>query len=139
MLESVQFLLESLRPWDWAWLAVSLALVTISDRAFHRRRGFDTSLMLIGSSALLAEHVFWDLFMLLVIKYQEAHPTSAFANLFYPGDASAPWTSVVALILLAISLLWLVGALVCLLRVTRTHLTNRSSEPLAAPMPRTDL
>jgi hypothetical protein len=127
MLDSVQFILEALRPWDWAWLAISLVLVTISAKAFHRRRGLDTWLLLIGSSALLAEHVFWDLFMLLVVNYQAAHPTSAFASVFYPGDASAPWTSVVALTLLSISLLWLVGALVYLLRMRRTRLTNRCS------------
>ena len=135
MLESVQFLVTSLRPSDWAWLAVSLVLVTVSALAFRHRRGLDTSLLLIGSSALLAEHVFWDLFMVLVSYYDLAQPTSAFASLFYPGDASAPWTSVVAMTLLAISLLWPVGALIYLVRMARTHLTMRWSERRTAPKP----
>ena len=135
MLESVQFLVTSLRPSDWAWLAVSLVLVTISTRVFRRRRGLDTSLLLIGSSALLAEHAFWDLFMVLVSYYHLAQPASAFASLFYPGDSSAPWTSAVAMTLLAISLLWPVGALIYLVRMVRTHLTMRWSERRTAVRP----
>jgi hypothetical protein len=136
MLEAVRVFLDLSGPSDWAWLAVSVAIFVLSVVAFRRRHCIDTLLLLIGSSAFLAKHLFWDVFMLFLLGYCE-HSDSAFVQIFYPGcHASAQWTSNLAVTLLGISLLFPIGVVVFLVNATRTHLTRRWSERLAASAPR---
>ena len=128
MHESVTLFLEMFGPLEWAWFAASVAIFVVSIIAFRHRRRIDTWLLLIGSSAFLAKHLFWDVFMLFLLGYQVVQESSAFAQIFYPGaHASAPWTSYLAMSLLGISLLFPTGVVVYLVKATRTHLTRRWS------------
>jgi hypothetical protein len=134
MREGVRVFVDLSGPFDWAWLAASVAIFVFSVVAFRRRR-IDTFLLLIGSSAFLAKRLFWDVFMLFFLGYCE-HSDSAFVQIFYPGcHASAPWTSNLAITLLGISLLFPVGVAVFLVKATRTHLTRRWSERRTAVRP----
>src|SRR4051794_10559567 len=126
MPESVTVFLEMFGPWEWAWLATSVVIFVLSIIAFRRRRRIDTLLLLIGSSAFFAKHLFWGVFMLFLLGYQIKHENSAFAQIFYPGGhASAPWTSYLALSLVGISLLCPIGVIVYLVKATRTHVKLR--------------
>src|SRR5438477_11066830 len=112
MPESVTVFVEMFGPSGWAWLAASVAIFVLSIIAFRRRRRIDTLLLLIGSSAFLAKHLFWDVFMLFLLGYIE-HTDSGFVEIFYPGrHVSAQWTSNLAVTLLGISLLFPVGVVV---------------------------
>ena len=114
---------------QWVSLAASVAIFVLSIIAFRRRRRIDTLLLLIGSSAFFAKHLFWEVLMLFLLGYVSGHEDSAFAQIFYPGaHASAPWTSYLAMSLIGISLLFPIGVGVYLVKATRAHLTRRWSE-----------
>jgi hypothetical protein len=50
--------------------------------AVRRRRRVQTVLLLIGSSALVARVLFWDVFMCFLGYYKLVHEDSAFAAVF---------------------------------------------------------
>src|SRR4051812_49018850 len=122
-----------LTPGDIAWCAISLAIFIASIVLYRRRRHtVATTFLLVGSAAYLAKHIFWN-FVGVMMFYRLDQPDSALANLFYPTDASAPWTDQLVKALLFLSVLFPLGLLLSLITALRNHLTKRCSEPLAAP------
>jgi hypothetical protein len=110
-------------------LVVSIVLFGISVALFRRSRALTTSLLLVGSFAYAAKHVFWD-FVGFLAPYRLLHPDSAFAQIFYPTDASAPWANDVVLALFFVSMLFPIGVLLYVITAVRKHLTKRCSQPL---------
>jgi hypothetical protein len=75
-------------------LVISIVVFGVCIFVFCRRRNLATVLLLLGSLAYAAKQVFSD-FMLFIMPYRMRNQSSRFLHVFYPTDASAPWTGTV--------------------------------------------
>jgi len=132
MVEHFTIFFTLLTASDIGWFVVALVMLIASVVLYRRCRSAATALLLIGSAAYLAKHIFWNC-VLFMLPFALDNPDSRLARVFYPTDASAPWTDQLVKALLFISLFFPVGLLLYCITAARNHLTRRCSEPLTAP------
>ena len=111
---------------DVVWFGVALMMFVASVVLFRRRHAVATVFLLIGSSAYLAKHIFWN-FVAFMMPHALDHPDSPLAKLLYPTDASAPWTDQLVKALLLVTVLFPLGLLLYCITAVRKHLTNQSN------------
>lgn len=114
---------------EYMLLIVSIALLAGSLLIFRRFKSWPTTVQLIGSAAYFLKHLAWSL-VIATATYTFAHREPMFPFLVHrQGDSysQAAWLYVFDVL----SPLFLIGFVWFSVRLCRTDLTKRSSQPLA--------
>ena len=113
---------------EYTLLILSIALLVGSLLIFRRFKGWHTAVQLIGSSAYFLKHLAWSL-VIATAPYTFTHHEPMFPFLVHRmGDSysQAEWLYVFD----PLSVCFLIGFVWFSVRLSRTDLTNRSSQPL---------